>query len=129
MTYTASLELSKELYELSGWIGTHNFYWNGKAACDISAETIEWGLEHYNHNAFPAYDLGYLLRKLNTPKHTTLVGSLGGNSKRYSASYIPDELGKYDIEVMHRKSDTPENALCSLAIALFKAGVLTKGMA
>lgn len=90
----ASLELCKELYELSGWkTGGDKPTWNGRKGV----------------NSAPAYDLGYLLRKL--PYHGVISGQ--GTFRQASCSgYIAS-------------SDTPEDALAQLAIELHKQGVLT----
>ncbi len=97
----ASLELSKTLFELSGWSGDTN----------ISSQ-------HY-----PLYDLGYLLRKL--PGQVVLTQSHEEREaiNRWSCAYMPELFQAMNyIE----KADTPENAACKLAIELFKAGILIK---
>ena len=75
----------------------------------------------------PAYDCGYLLRKL-----PALLGKRGSNSaeclrlgkdkERYLAGYIGVDL----VWGFPCEAETPENALCKLSIELFKQGVLTK---
>ena len=61
---TASLELCKELFELSGWDGTayeHELL-NGK---HYTRTLPVKEMTHFDQNTYiPAYDLGYLLRKL-----------------------------------------------------------------
>lgn len=96
---TASLELCKELYELSGWEGEEDVY-----------RQAEPGEEDENV-VCPAYSAGYLLRKL--PKDETTYGfKLGKWYAQYQAAPV--------------FADTPEDALCKLAIELFKQGVLKK---
>ena len=54
----ASLELCKELYELSDWDGTHLNWANYRGN--------EWRISHGNHAAagsIPAYDLSFLICK------------------------------------------------------------------
>jgi hypothetical protein len=83
---TASLELCKELFELSGW-------------------------------DYPAYDLGSLLRKL--PRDFVLRPIPGA---QWEIQYAPGMSGKEKI----CQADTPEDAACSLAIYLFKEGILER---
>jgi hypothetical protein len=124
----ASVDLCRELWELSGW-GTEAtaFHWykqHGEADYTlVSSDEAEF---YQSDSYFPAYTLGFMLRKLQLPYVTVLVGTLGRRSKLYSASYIPDQLGEYDPATMYRKADTPENALCQLAIQLFRQNILKR---
>ena len=104
---TASLELCKELYELSGWVDTeicHHEYEDGNTL-------------PITHN--PAYDLGYLLRKLPS-------GVFLAKGKRYRI--WNDDTNNYTWAGSEKldpiDADTPEDAACKLAIELFKEGVL-----
>jgi len=115
-SFTASLELSRTLFELSGWDKTY-WYYDGKKVV-IRAGFID------NFIQAPAYDLGYLIRKL--PPDTAIInqGRLFKDSKPYLAvrrTYTSDPLTHIGCE-----ADTPENALCKLAIELYKQGILTK---
>lgn len=97
----ASLELCKELYELSGWI-----------------DRKELRLDYVvGKGVLPRYDLGYLLRKL--PLGSQVYTSIGKPNKYYAHYH----------ELRGEKSgfceaDTPEDAACKLAIELFKKGIL-----
>ena len=64
----------------------------------------------------PAYDAGYLLRKFSKRIDVSFDLRNDGTTLRY---YIGGELPTQPIE-----ADTPENALCLLAIKLFEEGVL-----
>lgn len=107
---TASLELCRELYELSGWT------------------TDE---EHPDENMVKeghfSYDLGYLLRKL--PVTISRTGTLGSRYEDVTLRRIKKDVwiayynGNRDG---YGQADTPENALCQLAIQLFKQGILKK---
>lgn len=113
----ASLELCKELYELSGWKDCEFQYsgWNGD----------DWRLEHGQptmldtaadsrygkQTSYPAYDLGYLVRKL--PARTLI--------DRFSDAYL---AALAVPEFYEARADTPEDAAAKLAIELFKQGVL-----
>lgn len=103
MSNVASLNLCKELYELSRWSGS-----------ELGDYDIRVGI-------YPKYTLGYLLRKL--PKH------VGDQWLRVAP--ITDVMWAAYYIVMGVKTagqdewaDTPEDAACKLAIELIKQGVL-----
>lgn len=110
----ASLELCKELYELSGWnIGEFAWAsWNNedKVLYEMGGwdERVDW--------LCPAYTLGYLLRKLQDAGLPVLESFKERNGNIRWASKI---VGQY-----FELADTPEDALTKLAIELFKQGVL-----
>lgn len=127
----ASLELCKELYELSEWDGTQLVH-------DYSSGTIVYypspvAAYHINdtlpYENIPAYDLSYLLRKLprkfdntNTQVLFLMLAPSPPNNTQWVANYGgTDYLGVKPYECF---DDTPEDALCALAIELFKQGVL-----
>lgn len=134
---TASLELCKELYELSGWYQVEQYY----EYYPVSKSTrLRSG---YPGNILPkmlpdfitpAYDLGYLLRKLPEGKidriHKVTKGVWWSNKwqkwvcirQRYGVGSDNDEWKTYEY-----KADTPEDAAAKLAIQLFKQNILTKG--
>jgi hypothetical protein len=98
---TASLELCKELYELSGW---------NAPVVSMDGPT-------------PRYDLGYLLRKL--PKHVEdqwlHIAPITDN--KWAAHYMMMGVKSAGQDEW---ADTPEDAACKLAIELFKQGILVK---
>lgn len=118
-----SLELCKELHAISGWdssIAGGNWRW-----CQISP--IQWEyLRLSDADAYqpsfkkewfagiPAYDLGYILRKL--PKSNL--------SAEYSSSDWRCETMSSDSRMIRTYADTPEDAAAKLAIELFKQGIL-----
>lgn len=104
----ASRELSKELFELSGWRGT-DFCW------DDLPESFYLAPDHQIEGGFPAYDLGYLIRKLVNRNYDARV-RYSTNSMNWRASLI--HWGSEHI------ADTPEDATAKLCIKLFKSGVL-----
>jgi hypothetical protein len=121
----ASLELCKELYELSGWGCDGFYYWNGKLEDDHKV------FGRQPASSFPAYDLGNLLRKL--PRYQVFEGedcrlaisSTGFNYNRsvaWYASYENDEDEPIELET----ADTPEDAAVKLAIVLFMQGILKR---
>lgn len=136
----ASLELCKELYELSGWDkhqtddGYHFYmlYWHklGTGEYDLLSrdDGIAWASFHHYVDC-PAYDLGYLLRKLPIldeggwvilPTHSD-----DGHKVLWYAWEI--EEGYYNADGNVDYFDTPEDAAARLAIELLKQGILTKG--
>lgn len=100
----ANKELCKELYDVSGW------------GDGPDMQKLDW-LDYYDSWSVPAYPLGYLLRKLPD-------GSYLSKGKRlYTASTGNYKAGQNPFPyTLH--ADTPEDALCQLAIELFKQGVL-----
>lgn len=128
--HVASLELCRTLHELSGWgnpdaerpLNEDPYFWTDGWWCQ-EADGREW--EFYsevsdhtmwgNNHLVPAYDLGYLLRKL-PPKHLKLELDI---YDRWKASFMDEHIHRFEI------ADTPEDAACKLAIALFKQGILT----
>ena len=125
----ASLELCKELYELSGWSKTHMLWHKSanpmRALSSWLPTTTEayWSFVKENRGdevlTIPAYDLGYLLRKL--PPEDKKLGYLDlcQDGTNWMARYT-----KLSATMMHAKADTPEDAAAKLAIELFKQGML-----
>lgn len=115
---TASDDLCKELFELSGW---------GEARRHTDV------IDHKPVILYPEYDLGYLMRKL--PAHIEKpagllwpiqINALGTTEaiKQWQFVYPNLNGGK-----LCGTADTPEDAACKLAIELFKQGILTNGVA
>lgn len=103
----ASLELSKKLYELSGWDSYDLQAWSDSevvAPSNIPLRKLDC----------PAYDCGYLLRKL--PIETLIIKSY----KDYVA------IGEVSIGTLRLRSDKPEDALAKLCIAMFEQGILKR---
>lgn len=139
----ANLELCKELYELSGW---QSEYWysgfphqNGSFSYDgkiiQSNDRPEQERRGWRKGDIPAYDLGYLLRRLPANFNT---GDARGSfelfikktSREYFAGYNKPELGKWLYDQNHAVwehpcgADTPEDAAAKLAIELLKQKVI-----
>lgn len=111
----ASLELCKELYELSGWDYTGLCYAENKQGWFLESGNVfdNYGAEK-QWGCVAAYDLGYLMRKL--PKYY----AVWRNTETWKVNYVTEALRlESDID-----ADTPEDAVCRLAIELFKQGVL-----
>lgn len=99
----ANHKLAKELFELSGWEGDF----------------------HLQSDMPQHYSLGYLLRKLpaaidNEPLILCTDGT-GVLEEVYWCAYYDGSPVKYKTTY---DDDTPEDAACSLAIELWKTGVL-----
>lgn len=127
MNDVASLGLCKELYEVSGWTGTFNFWEQSDGVPSGEPYLIQpelmrryglWGTQEVKKR-WPAYDLGYLLRKLperdKDIRNTVMLGRATGN-QGWSCIYR-DFAGL---------GDTPEDAAAKLAIELFKQKILQK---
>jgi len=122
MSDVASLELSRELHELSGWEDTR-YYYHSLISHDMKRWS-EYKLQDYRpDNDFgmrivPAYTLGYLLRKLPNFTEVQNIGFDGENEWR---------VMRHDV----RRNPfciarTPEDAAAKLCIELFKQGILQK---
>lgn len=127
---TASLENCKKLYELSGWsIPQLTWTWrhhlpHGKSQLLLMIDKVADDFRYRNQNPeiakrfaeenkfYPAYDLGYLLRKVQSLKPT--LGCINGRMWSISANY------------KRGTGDTPEDACALLAIKLIEEGILSK---
>lgn len=116
-----SIEISKELHELSGWIGGS---WVWARHEKTNEYRVQWlhdiDTGYYWVQDTTAYDLGYLLRKL--PPATYLRKYV--NDPLFVVAYERSYEAKYNV---YGRGDTPEDAAAKLAIELFKQGVLTRG--
>ena len=132
----ASSELCKELYELSGWGGesTEFHYYREPDDEALQVQHVTYCPFYAEDQHYPAYDLGYLLRKL--PANVV--------SREYQGKYAQLWLRKQDEEsvlyfgfyaVMSEidcrsdfgvHAETPEDVAAKLSIELFKQGILTK---
>lgn len=123
----ASLELCKELYELSGLNDTffiHQLQFKDdtptRKMIVVDRETGHCG--SHDHKETPAYDLGYLLRKL--PWGVEITQTDPATENPWLARYFSDKDGITALVPHHLYADTPEDAAVKLAIELFKQGVL-----
>ena len=129
----ASLELCKELYELSGWNEEPDYIWAttyGQPYKLVPRTVIGKDLiQALKQKSFiiPAYDLGYLLRKLPYKVYDDYSAWVYGYKLMPTAStgwkIWYGEVGT-DSEMYFNSAETPEDAACKLAIELFKQGVL-----
>lgn len=125
--HVASLELCKELYELSRWDGKHYYhYWNSALESDKGvrdrkfADFDDW-MMHGGYRqrgvvfATPAYGLSYLLEKLPHFELRRMSGT-------YWAEWESEDNLRADIECWGK---TPEDAAAKLCIALLKQKEIT----
>jgi hypothetical protein len=121
----ASLELCRELYTLSAWTDT-NFYWSNVTHSFVYVNDYilidEDDELRSDDSDIPAYDLGYLLRKLQNPKFQVAV--MAWPNGTYSAACY--EAGDRMYDMPDADAATPEDAVALLAIALFKQDVLQR---
>jgi hypothetical protein len=124
----ASLELCRELHDLSGWDNTDYYHareWDKAIKYPERQVIADWTvIRKYEYAGLGtklelvcAYDLGYLLRKL---PH---MDSLNDHWQMWHA--VTGEWG-IDWEGDEYIADTPENAATKLCIELFKQGVLKR---
>lgn len=122
----SSVELSKKLYKVSAWNPREWGYDTSYAdnwlrhIANFPHDTREWK----GVNIIPAYDAGYLLRKLKplTEERGRLfvtTRDIRDWTAGFSSTYDQYHEDK-------GTADTPEDALAKLAIELFKQGILTK---
>lgn len=120
----ASIELCEELYNLSQW---------GKEVDGLSAfdketgeiyqtmNVIEDGDGYLRESFVPAYDLGYLLRKL--PNGPCIVKQDMDLALTMGLSNTASNMSFYLQLVVFRLPDTNQKTLSVLFIELFKQGV------
>lgn len=105
---TTSLELSKRLFELSGWQNKGRF----------------WGALAKNGLQIPVYDCEFLLTKL--PIRIDLgddPGCLALHSL-HNGGWAAQYDKRKTAPLYTADADTPEDALCLLAIKLIEEGLL-----
>lgn len=128
---TTRVELCKELYKLSGWDSKalpEGWYWY---ADDSSFAPFVGTRVLYDNTAksvkatfiAPAYDLGYLLRKLHEAHPDVLIRLFLGGTNIHGETVHSTRIQQ---DPYHAEADTPENAAACLAIEMFKHGVLKR---
>lgn len=129
----ASVALSRELHDVSGWEDPAYIYLEIDGKYSIALIDISRRFSKLVTDVIPAYDLGYLLRKLPPfvdsqaypGQRAYLDIGLRDDGPPWYAWYacwgIPGVMSDFGLH-----ADTPEDAACQLAIQLFKRGVLTK---
>lgn len=123
MTHVASLELCKELYKLSGWVDVESYYEYypvaDKHALRHSAPGNAFAEDRILPDyIFPAYDLGYLLRKLLTVSGIDFFVTEEGTHFALAQSLANDN------ETPHGEGKTPEDATAKLCCELIRQGVI-----
>ena len=112
----ASLELCKELYELSGWDNTYFNYAEHELDGNI---VLPYHRDSENSSKWfecPAYTLGYLLRKMSLGFRDLSYHSDGRWIARSGAG-----TGRF-----MKSAKTPEDAAAKLAIELWKRGLVER---
>lgn len=119
----ASLDLCKELYELSGWKEADYVYY---ANAGEHSGTVGHKSQFFDKpENLPAYDLGYLLRKLPPDTRDEFDNHHYFVLEKVRGGQDGDYVARYDTEYF-QQDDTPEDACAKLTLALFKEGILTK---
>lgn len=122
--HVASLELCKELHELSGWRDTELIYARNGYYEPIVTKANHPELGHDWALECAAYDLGYLMQKLpKTVKHPAT-----GDEHTLGLSWHLDRgqwVADYERSMIpHAYANTPEDAVTKVCIELIKAGLL-----
>lgn len=136
----ARLELCEELLQLSGWLDC-SFEWAWPSARSATrknsklniSEPYVKGMRDHNKDVpthaswlpefiAPAYDLGYILRKL--PEIRLDIWHNGHVVIKYfTHNGVPSKLERKG-EVVKAEADNPEDAAVKLCISLIKQGIL-----
>ena len=108
----ANIELCQELYDLSGWLtGIDGYCYVSPTGEKRSFEVrLLKDTENDRARIYPAYDLGYLLRRLPPGNVLTSLENewIASSSPKVATAAIP------------------EDATAKLAIELFKQGILPR---
>lgn len=124
MSDVASLELCRELYELSGWNSGRRAYYRRNDDGSLSeTSAFDEDLE----GEIRLYPLGYLLRRL--PQFVELDSVHNGQLQMAHddpEGNVECWLYRYVSTGLYGRAERPEDAACQLAIQLFKQGVLIK---
>jgi len=116
----ADIKLCKELYGLSGWSDTEkiwcHYIGNGNTSTD-TAPYVRLVAPIARDDDCPAYELGYLLRRL--PKNRIKLRN--NNQTGWGCQYNP---GRQHGPEYNQYGATPENATCRLAIELIREGII-----
>jgi hypothetical protein len=95
---------------MSDWYGTQNVWLpDGRGGWELNVANRE---QDRGFAFIPAYDLGYLLRKM----HIYIAWHMSREDRGYVINVAGDEF----------IADTPEDAAAVLAIALFERGIYQK---
>jgi len=120
----ASVERCEELYHLSGWNETEYFYQlieysDLSSGYFLTNPALEAPL---TAQSYPAYDLGYLLRRL---PQNTWIGYVDTSRQRgyaLATTYAWNTAGTDIGKIAECRADTPEDAACLLAIEVLRQG-------
>lgn len=124
---TASRPLSQELYTLSGWDATYRRWVPGlgHAANPDEAQRNRYK-EDPNFPSAPAYDLGMLLRMLADEENLAKLALCRCEHQDGSRNWgieVQDQSNVFGPKIF-AYADSPEDAAATLAIDLFKQGIL-----
>jgi hypothetical protein len=121
----ASLELCRELYELSGW-GQHDVEKKWATGLPRDPAFVTDVLRFDSKFLCPAYPLDHLLRKLPLTVNDPYQFRQNGPTLKPARNgwFIWYGTVGTDTECYLQNADTPEDAACQLAIELWKQGVL-----
>jgi hypothetical protein len=123
----ANRNLCQELYELSGWSEAEFWYAEtvGEAPGNWTIGNNRLVIGMTGGQQLPAYELGEVLRKLPEKIYANDRYYYLTVARHSEGSWYAAYGGKNMLYLKREKND-PEDALCKLAIELFKQGILTK---
>lgn len=117
----ASQTLCNELYELSGWNEVNHYYVQHDDEYDLEYSTnmpIDGGI-------YPAYDIGYLLRKLPNTYYGYYLDLSTTADETWVAEYFTNDFTpERPMSEYRAEGFTPEDAAAKLAIQLIRAGLV-----
>ena len=116
--HVARLDLCAKLFALTGWDDTYHRWSKDIYHKDVVIDTLAAG------TTTPAYDLGYLLRKL--PPQTRITKEFDA-SEHYPEKTPAFFRALYDTsDDLHfwQGANTPEDAACILALTLLERNLL-----
>lgn len=125
----ASKELCQELHKLSDWNDTEFIYYANGGVINDNVEYRQMVFDKPDH--LPAYDCGYLLRKLPTSLEDNegVPIAMYNGGEPITLIHLEDGSGKWLAEYhgwFWGQADKPEDALALLAIRLFEQKILTR---
>jgi len=119
--HIAKFELCRELYELSGWTWTDYYY----TIFEYRPQDVVVLLGKAKDGLhIPAYEIGYLIERLPQKVNGARLVLAGmPMSGRWGCAYLYGLNISFDASQI---ADTPQDAACSLAIVLWRQGILVR---
>ena len=120
----ASLELCKELYELSGWSNTDNYHCLMATTPKESWVVLDRAASKIRN--YPAYDYIYLLNKMPMGHPVSKIYAELRSQRIFKDAWGISWRTEDDEVEVYVESSNIVDAAAKLAIELFKQGILTR---